>query len=165
MITCYIGIGSNIERRKHIEAACRALTQLGERLRLSTIYQCESLGFDSHPFYNLVVELQTALPLTTLAEKLRAIEHGYGRALDAQKFQDRTLDLDLILYGDAISDQSPKIPRPDIYYYPFVIQPLYELCPQLSIPGDEQTVEQIWLKAANLACLTPVPLWFSIDNE
>lgn len=164
MITCYIGVGSNLQRHKHIEAACHELTQVGEQLRLSTIYECDSLGFDSHAFYNLVVELQTSLPLAALVKKLREIELRWGRAVEAKKFQDRTLDLDLILYGDVVSVDTPIIPRADIYHYPFVIQPLYELCPQLSIPGDEQTIEQVWLTASNLSSLTPVPLWFSINR-
>ena len=164
MITCYIGIGSNLQRHKHIEAACRELAQIGEQLRLSTIYECDSLGFDSHAFYNLVVELHTSLSLAALVKKLREIELRWGREVEAKKFQDRTLDLDLILYGDVVSVDSPIIPRSDIYHYPFVIQPLYELCPQLSIPGNGQTIEQVWLTASNLSSLTPVPLWFSINR-
>lgn len=164
MITCYIGIGSNLQRHKHIEAVCRELAQIGEQLRLSTIYECDSLGFDSHAFYNLVVELHTSLSLAALVKKLREIELRWGRAVEAKKFQDRTLDLDLILYGDVVSVDTPIIPRSDIYHYPFVIQPLYELCPQLSIPGDGQTIEQVWLTASNLSSLTPVPLWFSINR-
>ncbi|QXO16968.1 2-amino-4-hydroxy-6-hydroxymethyldihydropteridine diphosphokinase [Vibrio ostreae] len=163
MITTYVGVGSNLQRHKHIEAAINELAGLGEGLRLSTIYECESVGFDSHAFFNLVVELQTELNLSELSQTLRDIELRWGRDSQAQKFQDRMLDLDIILYGDTVSPAAPKLPRPDIYQYPFVIQPLYELCPTLSIPGAQQTIAQVWQQAKGLEALKPVELWFSVN--
>mgnify|MGYP006207029217 FL=1 len=61
MNTTYIGVGSNVERRKHIEAAIVELSELGQDLRLSTIYECEAVGFEGDTFYNLVVEMKLSL--------------------------------------------------------------------------------------------------------
>ncbi len=162
MITAYVGVGSNIERRRHIEAAIQELSLVGSELRLSTIYECPAQGFDSHSFFNLVVELKTSLSLHDFQQCLKEAEYRWGRDIDAKKYQDRTLDMDIILFGDVISPSSPVVPRPDIYQYPFVIQPLYELCPELNIPGTDLSIEKVWQNAEFLEQLKPVPLWFSI---
>ena len=154
MITSYIGVGTNLERRKHVEAAVRELSQLGQQLRLSQVYECDALGFDSHPFYNLVIELKTELTFTQFSQALRNIELKWGRRPDAGKLEDRTLDLDIILFGEMVSDTQPEIPRSDIYKYPFVLQPLYELCPQRVVPGDGRTIAALWQAMPSFQSLT-----------
>ena len=160
MITTYISIGSNIDRRKHIEAAITELGQLGCDIKLSTIYECPSVGFDSAPFYNLVVEMKTALPLSEFLPSLRDIEVKWGRAANAAKFEPRTLDLDILLFGEQVCAAQPQLPRCDIFQYAFVLKPLYELCPQLIVPVDGRTIEQIWQQVSFDTRLMPVPIWF-----
>lgn len=163
MTTVYVGVGSNIERRKHIEAGIEELSTIGNHLQISTIYECASVGFNSAAFYNLVVALETRLSLSDFVAQLRAIESRWGRDPQAKKFQDRTLDLDIILFGEDISAQDPELPRSDIFKYPFVIQPLYDLSPERIVPNDGRSVRQIWQQAINLESLTPVKLWFDIN--
>lgn len=160
MITAYIGVGSNLEREKHIEAAIVELSHIGEELRLSPIYECEAVGFNGEAFYNLVVEMKTAMELTDFSRALRKIELRWGRKEDAAKFEPRTLDLDIILFGEHVSRHKPQIPRDDIYQYAFVIQPLYELCPNLVVPNDGQTIAQIHQKAGHIESLKIVAPWF-----
>lgn len=161
MITTYIGVGSNIQRRKHIAAAIDELSGIGEQLRLSTIFECEAVGFDSQAFYNLVVEMKTPLSLAEFAKQLRTIEQKLGRADNASKFESRTLDLDIILFGEQVSASYPELPRSDIFHYAFVLEPLYELCPQRVIPADGRNIAQIRQQTNFDTTLTPVPLWFS----
>ncbi|MDC5804056.1 2-amino-4-hydroxy-6-hydroxymethyldihydropteridine diphosphokinase [Vibrio europaeus] len=161
MITTYIGIGSNIDRRKHIQAAIIELGTLGCDIRLSTIYECESIGFESHAFYNLVVEMKTSLTLTEFSRQLRKIELKWGRAENAGKFEPRTVDLDIILFGDQTCSSKPEIPRGDIFKYAFVLKPLFELCPQLVVPHDGRTIEQIWQQTSFDTDLEAIPLWFN----
>ncbi|MGR2946155.1 2-amino-4-hydroxy-6-hydroxymethyldihydropteridine diphosphokinase [Vibrio vulnificus] len=156
MNTVYIGVGSNIEREKHARAAWQELTLLGEALQASPIYECASVGFDSHAFFNFVIRLNTSMTLEELASQLRQIELRWGREENAAKYQDRTLDLDIVLFGECISSQKPELPRSDIFKYPFVIQPLYDLQPDLVIPGDGRTVEEIWQTARDLDTLRAV---------
>ncbi|EGQ8025818.1 2-amino-4-hydroxy-6-hydroxymethyldihydropteridine diphosphokinase [Vibrio vulnificus] len=156
MNTVYIGVGSNIEREKHARAAWQELTLLGEALQASPIYECAAVGFDSHAFFNFVIRLNTSMTLEELASQLRQIELRWGREENAAKYQDRTLDLDIVLFGDCISSQKPELPRSDIFKYPFVIQPLYDLQPDLVIPGDGRTVEEIWQTARDLDTLRAV---------
>ncbi|HFQ5403549.1 TPA: 2-amino-4-hydroxy-6-hydroxymethyldihydropteridine diphosphokinase [Vibrio vulnificus] len=156
MNTVYIGVGSNIEREKHARAAWQELTLLGEALKASPIYECAAVGFDSHAFFNFVIRLNTSMTLEELASQLRQIELRWGREENAAKYQDRTLDLDIVLFGECISSQKPELPRSDIFKYPFVIQPLYDLQPDLVIPGDGRTVEEIWQTARDLDTLKAV---------
>lgn len=161
MITAYIGIGSNIDRRKHIQAAIEELRLLGQDVRISTIFECEAVGFESHAFYNLVVEMKTELSLTEFSRQLRDIELKWGRAADAGKFEPRTVDLDIILFGAQVSSAKPELPRSDIFKYAFVLQPLMELCPQLVVPQDGRTIEQIWQQSDFSVALEPVAQWFN----
>ncbi|ELQ2334128.1 2-amino-4-hydroxy-6-hydroxymethyldihydropteridine diphosphokinase [Vibrio vulnificus] len=156
MNTVYIGVGSNIEREKHARAAWQELTLLGEALQASPIYECAAVGFDSHAFFNFVIRLNTSMTLEELASQLRQIEMRWGREENAAKYQDRTLDLDIVLFGECISSQKPELPRSDIFKYPFVIQPLYDLQPDLVIPGDGRSVEEIWQTARDLDTLRAV---------
>lgn len=160
MTLVYVGVGSNIERSKHSRAAIEELSKLDSRLRVSTIYECGSLGFDSAPFYNFIIELRTGMSLADFSRSLREIEIRWGRRKDAGKYQDRTLDLDIILFGERVSAREPELPRSDIYKYPFVIQPLYELAPDLIIPGTETSIREIWQKADGLDLLSAVDDFF-----
>lgn len=160
MITTYIGVGSNVDRHKHIEAAITELRALDSNARLSKVYECAAVGFDSHPFYNLVVEMKTSLPLTEFSQQLRNIELKWGRTQFSGKLEPRTVDLDIILFGEQISQDKPQLPRDDIYKFAFVLQPMMELCPQLVVPQDGRTIEQIWQQADFDTPLTDIPLWF-----
>ncbi|MBL4828773.1 MAG: 2-amino-4-hydroxy-6-hydroxymethyldihydropteridine diphosphokinase [Aliivibrio sp.] len=157
MNTVYIGIGSNIEREHHVLVAIEKLKNIDSSLRYSTVFEAEPVGFCGSSFFNLAVELTTSLSLSQLSSKLKTIELELGRRVDAKKNEDRTIDLDILLFGEETSS-SPKIPRDDIYKFAFALWPLFELCPQRVIPGDGRTVAELWhsfehdqvLKAVNL---------------
>jgi len=160
MTVAFVGVGSNVEREYHARKAVTELAKLGEELRVSAVYDCASVDFDSAPFFNFVVQLSTSMTLQQFSSALRQIEFAYGREEDAKKYQDRTLDLDIILFGEQVSAASPQVPRDDIYKYPFVIQPLYELCPDLTVPADGRTVKELWLEMDSNHSLTKVDFPF-----
>ncbi|CAE6883656.1 2-amino-4-hydroxy-6-hydroxymethyldihydropteridine diphosphokinase [Vibrio alginolyticus] len=162
MITAYIGVGTNIDREQHALVAYQELQKLGEELLVSPIYECEPIGFSSQNFYNFVIVFRTDLSLEELRYQLREIELKWGREENAQKYQDRTLDLDIVLFGEYVSKQNPELPRSDIYKYPFVTKPLYDLEPHLVIPGDGRTVADIWHAMQPVDSLTPVSFSLSI---
>ncbi|CAM2812476.1 2-amino-4-hydroxy-6-hydroxymethyldihydropteridine diphosphokinase [Vibrio rarus] len=167
MTRAYLGIGTNIERDKHAQVAITQLQRLGSHLQVSTIYRCPAAGFNGAEFYNFVIGLETDLTLSQFAAQLRALELAYGRPENAQKQQDRTLDIDILLFGDVIRQQSPQLPRADIFKFNFVLQPLYELCPELLVPGEGRTIEQIWqqqfLSIGGMSNLTAISLPLSDD--
>ncbi|PTP29991.1 2-amino-4-hydroxy-6-hydroxymethyldihydropteridine diphosphokinase [Vibrio splendidus] len=158
MTIAYVGVGTNIDRDKHARVAWTELQSLGTNLKCSKIYHCEPVGFESHSFYNFVIELDTSLSLTEFSRQLRKIEFKWGRSQDAHKLQDRKLDLDIVLFGDVVSESEPELPRSDIYKYPFVTQPLYDLCPARVIPQDGRTVSEIWQKMQQLDSLSVVDI-------
>lgn len=139
----YIGVGSNIEPERHVLIAWRELAHLGPRRHASSVYQCHAQGFDGPCFYNCVIALDTHLSLSELKQQLRAIEVRWGRPAQASKNQSRTLDLDILLYGDTVCEQPIVLPRPDVFCYDFVIYPLQELQRDLVIPGDGRTIGEI----------------------
>ena len=113
MTTIYISLGSNIERDRHIRAGLDALhAEFGE-LRVSRVFESEAVGFNGRPFYNLVAAAETDLPLAIVCQRLRAMEFAHGREPDAKKFAPRTLDLDLLLYGDLVCETPLVLPRGD----------------------------------------------------
>lgn len=145
MPTGYISIGSNIEREKNIKSSLTILeTQFGN-LKISSIYESEPIGFIGAPFYNLIVAFESDLEVTLIAQKLRQIELEHGRKRNSQKFSARTLDLDLILYGDLISNKIKlQIPRDEIEKYAFVLEPLAEIAPNAIHPLNGKSYQQLW---------------------
>ncbi|MGZ5076859.1 MAG: 2-amino-4-hydroxy-6-hydroxymethyldihydropteridine diphosphokinase [Methylobacter sp.] len=143
----YISIGSNIDKDKHILASLLALEQAFGKLTVSSIYESEPVGFTGDTFYNLVVEFDSDQDVKEVAKQLRQIELDNGRTRDSQKFSARTLDLDLILYGDlVINDGRLRIPRDEIEHYAFVLEPLAEIAPDLKHPVSHQSYAELWNK-------------------
>ncbi|WP_434665390.1 2-amino-4-hydroxy-6-hydroxymethyldihydropteridine diphosphokinase [Aeromonas sp. NJAU223] len=158
MTRIYISLGSNIERERHIRAGLDALhAEFGE-LQVSRVFESAAVGFNGRPFYNLVVGAGTDLPLTTLCQRLRAMEFAHGREPDAKKFAPRTLDLDLLLYGSLVCEGPVELPRAEILTNAFVLWPLAELAPELRHPRDGRTLGELWHaydKASQQLC--PIP--------
>lgn len=158
MTRIYISLGSNIERERHIRAGLDALhAEFGE-LAVSRVFESAAVGFAGRPFYNLVVGANTTLPLSTLCQRLRAMEFAHGREPDAKKFAPRTLDLDLLLYGDLVCESPVALPRGEILTNAFVLWPLAELAPELRHPIDGRTLGELWQqydKASQQLC--PIP--------
>jgi 2-amino-4-hydroxy-6-hydroxymethyldihydropteridine diphosphokinase len=141
----YISIGSNIDKEIHIPASLQALEQLFGTLTVSSVYESEAVGFSGAVFHNLIVGFDSDLDVKTVAKQLRQIELDNGRTRNSQKFSARTLDLDLILYGDLIiSDGRLQIPRDEIEKYAFVLEPLAEIAPTEIHPVSGISYAELW---------------------
>lgn len=133
MHTVYLGLGSNLGDRERYVA--EAVTLLGERVgeivRQSSLYVTEPWGFDSsHPFVNAVVCCQTRLSPRQLLDVTQQIERELGRHHKScgGVYQDRTMDIDILLYDDLRVDEPDlQIPHPLMYEREFVMQPLREI--------------------------------------
>ncbi|MEZ8141370.1 2-amino-4-hydroxy-6-hydroxymethyldihydropteridine diphosphokinase [Enterovibrio norvegicus FF-33] len=156
MIQVLVSVGSNIEREHHIAEGMAALKTLDPNCRSSRIFEAVPVGFEGPNFYNLVVELHTDLSLEDIMAALREIESRWGRERDAIKFRDRTLDIDLLTYGELSQPSGPVLPRKDVYKFAFTLWPLAELCPDQVIPGDTQTYQQAWDAFSDEQPLWPV---------
>ena len=145
MSTVFISIGSNIEREKHVRAGVKALKEKFGHLQLSSVYQADAIGFSGEAFLNLIVGFDTQLSAAQVDAILDNIEKDNGRTAEQKKFNPRTLDLDLVLYGNYISDDpNLEIPREEITRYAFVLEPLAEIAPLLKHPVTQQTYANLW---------------------
>jgi 2-amino-4-hydroxy-6-hydroxymethyldihydropteridine diphosphokinase len=141
----FLGLGSNQEPELHIARALDALyVQFGE-LHISPVYESAAVGFDGANFLNLVVAIEMSLPVKDLLQTLRTIENNNGRDRTAPRFSGRTLDIDILLYGDAVGEvDGVTLPRPEILINAFVLQPLADLAPDLRHPQNNQTFADLW---------------------
>jgi len=156
----FIGVGSNIRPEENIREALRLLGQSTRLVSVSTFYREPAIGRPEEPdFYNGVVAIDTDLTRDTLKwQVLRTIEAGLGRQRSADKYASRTIDLDLLLYGDSVPD-------PDIQTRPFIAIPLYEIAPDLVLPDVRVAIREV---AEQLATpdMQPLPEYtHSLRNE
>ena len=144
-VDVYVGAGSNVEPERHLRAACRALREEFGALRLSPVYRTAAVGFDGDDFLNFVLAFRTAQAPETVVEVLERLHDAAGRVRGPNPFSPRTLDLDLLLYGDAvIPDPAVRVPRDDITRYEFVLRPLAEMAPELVHPVNGQRMDELW---------------------
>jgi len=141
----YISAGSNIgERESHLEFGARRLGEHGKILRTSSFFETEPVGYADQPwFLNQVYELETSLtPQETLA-LCNEIERDCGRVRTFPNAP-RTLDLDILLYGDLIiSNPNLVIPHPRMTERRFVLEPLAEIAPELPHPVEKKTISEL----------------------
>jgi len=146
MPTVYISIGSNIDPELNIPAALGFLRANGCITAISTIYRNPALDSPDAPsFYNGMIEFETCWsPRELKFDVLRKIEESLGRIRTDDKNADRTIDLDITVYGDiVIDDPEILIPDPGVLIRPFIAIPLMELAPDLILPGFDTRIADI----------------------
>lgn len=135
----YIGLGSNLaEPRQQLEAALKALQQVPETTLagVSALYASDPLGPPDQPRYvNAVAALDTDLEPLALLDALQAIELEQGRVRKDERWGPRTLDLDILLFGDRLIDEPRlRVPHYHMQARAFVLYPLADLAPALALP-------------------------------
>lgn len=145
MPVAYIGVGSNIEPEKNIPTAIRMLKAEVNLTSVSTFYRTTPLNCTSSPdFYNGVVAVETDAFPCDLKNVLHKIENALGRVRTSDKNAPRTIDLDIIVYGDSvISEPDITIPDPDVYTRAFLAVPLAELDPDLILPDTGRQIKEV----------------------
>lgn len=145
MTPVFLGIGSNTDRRRHIAGGIRALRERFGRVELSPVYRSAAVGFDGRDFYNLACRIETALPPGELKAWLTELENAHGRRRDLPKFADRTLDIDILLYGDTHGEiDGLEMPRGEIRRYAHVLKPLADIAGDRVLPGTDRTLAEHW---------------------
>jgi len=109
----------------------------------SSTYKTKAVGFKGSDFLNLVVKIETSLDPEGLIDRLHGIEEMTGRVTGTKAFNDRTLDIDVLIYDDYI-DLDLNIPRDEILMYGFVLEPLAELNPEGLHPIERVTFMELW---------------------
>lgn len=144
MATVYLGVGSNVEAAKHLRLGLAELAQRFGTLHVSNVYRSKSLGFEGDDFLNLVVGVETDASPAEVCETIADIHELANRKRSDTGFAPRTLDIDLLLYDDLVSDSPPTLPRSDVLKYSFVLGPLAEIAPKLRHPVTGRTIEEHW---------------------
>jgi len=141
----YISLGSNVERERNVPGGLRALRARFGPLAVSTVFECPAVGFEGEDFYNLAVAFDSAEPVTGVNSALHAIEDAFGRDRAQPKFSPRTLDLDLLLYGERVLESGRLVlPRPEIDRMAFVLAPLAELAGGRLHPVHRIPFDAMW---------------------
>ncbi|MFT4927033.1 MAG: 2-amino-4-hydroxy-6-hydroxymethyldihydropteridine diphosphokinase [Phenylobacterium sp.] len=148
MIRCYIGIGGNLANpQANVLSAVDLIKQLPETqfIALSTLYESQPMGPSDQPNYiNAVIAIETALAPLTLLDHTQHIEQHHGRERKAQRWGPRTLDLDILLYGDqSIDNERLTVPHYGMRSREFVLYPLHELAPELIFDDGCTLTEQL----------------------
>lgn len=139
MTRAFIAVGSNINPTVNVCEALRRLDQMEILAGISIVYRTPAKGRpEQAPYYNCVVEIQTRRrPGTLKLRVLHCIEDELGRTRNEDKFAARTIDLDLIWYGQITMKTADLIlPDPDIAERPFLAVPLCQLAPELAFPDS-----------------------------
>jgi 2-amino-4-hydroxy-6-hydroxymethyldihydropteridine diphosphokinase len=139
-VTSYIGLGSNLGDR---EAFLRRALELLRAdpdidvIEVSKVRETDPVGLVDQPrFLNAVAKVETDLPPGELLDRMLTAERELGRRRDGPRFGPRTIDLDLLLYGDdEIHEPGLIVPHPRLAERRFVLEPLHELDPGLVVPG------------------------------
>lgn len=146
----FLSLGSNIQPHDHLPAALEALAADFGPLVSSSVYESEAQGFEGAHFLNLVVMIGTDSRPGLIRDSLRAIEAAHGRERGTARFSDRTLDIDLLLWGDHCGDiDGIRLPRDEILRCAFVLRPLADLVPQRRHPRTGQTYARHWAAFAD----------------
>ena len=140
MVTAYIGLGSNLDDPvQQVVTACAEISDISgvQLVATSSLYRSPPLGPTGQPHYiNAVAEIACTLTVDSLLDELQRIENVHGRQRGEVRWGPRTLDLDILLFGDnLINNARLTIPHPGLYERPFVLYPLQEIVPDLFIPN------------------------------
>lgn len=143
----FVGIGSNMDRERSVRAGVAELKQAYGEVQLSSVYESDAVGFDGDAFYNLVAAFDTEDSVEQVVANLAGIEDRHGRLRSGERFAPRTLDLDLLLFGDEIiTTEKYHVPRDEIPRYAFVLWPLAEIAPDMKHPETGESFAQMWDK-------------------
>lgn len=141
----YVAAGSNVEPERHMHQAVAELEREFPGVRFSSWYRNRAVGFDGDDFINLVAGFDTALPVQAVLERLHAIEGRCGRGRDAPRWAPRSMDLDVLLYGELVCEAPGlKLPRPDLLKRAYMLGPLAEIAPQVVHPTAGLTIGELW---------------------
>ena len=140
-----LSLGSNIDAPNNIRKAVRALRHEFDALKCSSVYESEAIGFVGANFLNLVAIIETTADLSSISRFLKLLEDRFGRNREQPRFSARTLDVDILFYGDEKTKSGEiELPKEEITQYAFVLQPLAELLPDRIHGFTGLTYADLW---------------------
>lgn len=144
-VPVHVALGSNIDPGQHLAQAAQALEREFPGVCFSPWYRNRAAGFEGEDFINGVAGFHTPLPVVEVIRRLQAIEALCGRFRDAPRWAPRSMDLDILLYGDQVSE-NPALPRPDLLKRAYMLGPLADLAPDRVHPTAQLTIGELWAR-------------------
>ena len=145
MTQVLVAAGSNVEPLVNLRRVLDLLAAHYPGLRASAAYRNRAGGFEGEDFVNLVIGFDTAEDVRAVMEQLHAAEAACGRERQAAKWAPRSMDLDVLLYGDRICDEPGLVlPRPDLVRRAYMLGPAAEVAPDTQHPTLGVTLAELW---------------------
>jgi 2-amino-4-hydroxy-6-hydroxymethyldihydropteridine diphosphokinase len=145
MTEVFVAAGSNIEPLRNLRAALAGLERAYPSLRISPAYRNKAVGFEGDDFVNLVVGFATNDSLEQVRAHLQRIEADCGRPRDAPKWASRSMDLDILMFGEEIRNEPGlTLPRPDLVKRPYMLKPIVDIAPDVRHPTLHRTMRELW---------------------
>lgn len=145
MTEVFVAAGSNVEPVANLRRALDVLARHYPELRCSRAYRNAAVGFAGDDFVNLVVAFESSDDVGTVLEHLHEAEAACGRARNAPKWAPRSMDLDVLVYGDRVTDEPGLVlPRPDLLRRAYMLGPMAELAPDFVHPTLGSTLRELW---------------------
>jgi len=139
----YLGLGSNLRPEENLQLGIRELSRRFSLVEVSKVYRNKAYGFEGDDFLNAIACVETGKGVRSVAEELDQVHELAGRTRGPTSFASRTLDIDLLLYGDEVIPDY-RVPRQDVLEYSFVLRPLAEIAPGLRHPVTGRTMAEHW---------------------
>lgn len=145
MTAVYVAAGSNVEPERYLSRALEQLAKVYSPLTLSPAYRNKAVGFTGDDFINLVVGFHTEDAPAEVRRQLQKIEAACDRPEGAAKWAPRTMDLDILLFGELVSNEPGLvIPRPDLLKRPYMLKPMADIAPDVRHPTAGKTMRELW---------------------
>ncbi|TVZ58626.1 2-amino-4-hydroxy-6-hydroxymethyldihydropteridine diphosphokinase [Flavobacteriaceae bacterium MAR_2010_105] len=165
----YLALGSNVgDRLKHLQDAVNLIFErIGKIIIISNVYNTPAYGFEGDDFLNTCVFLETDLSPKPLMKALKAIEKDMGRKRTKQKgYQPRIIDLDILFFDDCVEDSKHlQIPHIALHQRKFVLQPLFDIAPNLEHPVLKQTITQLLSSCDDQSEVQPIKIWLKNPSK
>lgn len=140
-----LSLGSNVDPETHLRAAIAALRARFDEVVVSAVYRFPAVGYTGPDFLNAAATVRTDLAPAALNDWLHALEDTHGRDRSGPRYSDRTLDIDIVLFDDAVLSGAGnlRIPRDELRHA-FVLRPAAEIAPRWRHPVDGTPLAQLW---------------------
>jgi 2-amino-4-hydroxy-6-hydroxymethyldihydropteridine diphosphokinase len=145
MTRVYLSLGSNVDPEKNLRSAIAEMREKFSDADVSPTYRFPAVGFDGPVFLNLAVGIDTDMSAPALNDWLHALEDRHGRRRDVPRFSNRTLDIDIVLFGGGIfrGKGNFEVPRKELMQA-FVMQPLADIAPDAVHPILRCSIGDLW---------------------